>query len=158
MASFECIEFFLLGQSRIDLRQEHQSSTSTSIQIEDCSDEVIGYTQPVLIDLSAATLIDAPKINPSSCAELVLSNIKICLENSSVTMLAGPIGSSQSTLLKAILGEVPFTGNISLYPTTEGLVVERLLGSNGLTRKLGITIVLAIQASEFSAVANSPSV
>ncbi|MEM9271250.1 MAG: ATP-binding cassette domain-containing protein, partial [Pseudomonadota bacterium] len=44
----------------------------------------------------------------------ILSNISFSAEPGAITAIVGPNGSGKSTLLKAICGEVPYQGQISL--------------------------------------------
>jgi len=72
MASFERIEAFLLGQSRVDLRKETTSSASSV-----SSQSSVAILSPVLVDLTAAISIGCPTISPSLGAEPILSDIEI---------------------------------------------------------------------------------
>lgn len=109
MASFDRIETFLLGPSREDSRHRSRDSSLPFSDIRTPSDTT---ALSPLVDLSAAIFIDIATVSPAADVEAVLSDITMRLENSSITMIAGPIGSGKSTLIKAILGEVSFTGNI----------------------------------------------
>ena len=114
VASLERIESFLLGSSRVDLRQGTERTDRSRERITDSSQQVAISAQDVLIDLRAAISIHAPTISPSTDADPVLFDINLRIEPSTILLVAGPVGSGKSTLLKAILGEVPFTGNISV--------------------------------------------
>ena len=61
-----------------------------------------------------AILIENATLHPSPNAGAVLNNLNIRLDKSSITIIAGPIGSGKSTILKAILGELPYEGKISI--------------------------------------------
>jgi ATP-binding cassette, subfamily C (CFTR/MRP), member 1 len=132
MACFGRIQSFLITQSREDLRQRRQKTSSSS---SDTAQEEVVSVEPILVDISAAILIDALTICPAAGHEAVLSNITIGLEAASITMIAGPIGSGKSTLLKAILGEVPFTGEISVSSRQIGYCAQTTWLLNGTIRE-----------------------
>ena len=55
---------------------------------------------------------------PSLTAEPAITNIDLQLKASTTTILTGPVGSGKSTLMRAILGELPFdSGSISVSST-----------------------------------------
>lgn len=66
------------------------------------------------MDPEPAILIEHATLCPSPTAAAVLNNLNIRLDKSSITIIAGPIGSGKSTILKAILGELPYQGEISI--------------------------------------------
>jgi ABC-type multidrug transport system fused ATPase/permease subunit len=148
MASFEPIEDFLLGQSRVDLRKETSSSASSV-----SSQNSVAILLPVLVDLTAAISISCSKISPS-LGEPILSDIDIRSEVASINMLAGPVGCGKSTILKAILGEVSFTGN--LFVSSERIAYRAqppwLINDTLKQNVLGLDIDTAIDDTRYKTI------
>jgi ABC-type multidrug transport system fused ATPase/permease subunit len=64
-------------------------------------------TDNKIIELEHASFTIKDKTEP------VLRDISISIERSSLTMIVGPVGSGKSSMLKAILGEIPISsGNV----------------------------------------------
>ena len=113
MACFERIQKFLLDTSREDERHVRGDNLQDSRGFQMTHQQEVESAQLPLIDLTAAILIDKVTVRRPPGAKATLVNISMRLEASS--MVAGRIGSGKSTLLKAaILGELPFEGNISV--------------------------------------------
>ena len=58
--------------------------------------------------------------------EKLLNNINFDLHCGEMTALIGPNGAGKTTLLKAMLGEVPHSGDIIFYPSSGGATAPKL--------------------------------
>ncbi|KAF8856340.1 hypothetical protein BDZ45DRAFT_745520 [Acephala macrosclerotiorum] len=113
LTCFERLQNFLLSPSWEDhwhvQTKIHDSRGSSDMAQESLS------TQSPSIDLEPAILIENATLRPSSTAGPVLNNLDLRLEKSSITIIAGPIGSEKPTLLRTIIGELPFQGDILIF-------------------------------------------
>lgn len=83
---FDRCQNFLLADPRVDER----------LSLEDRGNED-----------NLAVVIEQANIRPAPSAEIVLSGIDLAIKKNSIVMIVGPVGVGKSTLLKAILGEIP---------------------------------------------------
>lgn len=109
---FERIQAFLLAPSRKDTRYYPRGSTSHSESGGSPNDglsielQLMQSRQPKDLG-SLAVLVEDADIRPSLDADIVLQKIQMAVERGSLTMVVGPVGSGKSTLIRAILGELP---------------------------------------------------
>jgi ATP-binding cassette subfamily C (CFTR/MRP) protein 1 len=107
------IQTFLLASSWDDARLLLDQTSSVSSQ--DLSDgmemEKMSDKAPGSVAVSVKTLT----LRYDLSSEPALNDISMDLKRGSLTMLVGPIGSGKSSLMKAILGELPYQyGTISM--------------------------------------------
>ncbi|MGI4815732.1 MAG: ABC transporter transmembrane domain-containing protein, partial [Janthinobacterium lividum] len=105
MACFGRIQKFLLDPSRDDQRFNSSSPPTNGIKLDSTAERNVPPT-PDQTTASAITIQNA-EIRPSLTADPVLKDINISLDVGKFLMLVGPVGSGKSTLMKAILGEIP---------------------------------------------------
>lgn len=84
----------------------------------------LGSPRSLLIDLAAAISLEHVTVRPSQTAEPVLVDIDMRLDISSITIIAGPVGSGKSTIIRAILGELQFEGEISVSSKQMGYCAQ----------------------------------
>ncbi|KAG0653052.1 abc multidrug transporter B [Hyphodiscus hymeniophilus] len=108
-ASIGCldrVQDFLLAEPRTDGRLcselPHSLPGDGKAPIGKPSEAVIPMTDDEL-----AIRIDGTSIRPAPGAENVLDNVSLNIMKGSLVMITGPVGCGKTTLLKAILGEVP---------------------------------------------------
>ncbi|KAF4977469.1 hypothetical protein FZEAL_6033 [Fusarium zealandicum] len=121
LGAFERIENFLVQKSRRDPRWAQLTPESGTPQQHDVgSIELQALTRHTpgfsLAEVPETTAIEALDVDISWSEErALLRNITFKVDQSQLVLLLGPVASGKSTLLKALLGEVPYTtGNISL--------------------------------------------
>lgn len=106
--SLDRIQQYLLAESwqdqRVIMGDPSRSPTEMShIELQEIRSRTINES-------GTAISIDNASICHSANSEPVLVNINLNIEIASITMLVGPVGSGKSTLMKAILGELPCNG------------------------------------------------
>ncbi|KAF4969630.1 hypothetical protein FSARC_3209 [Fusarium sarcochroum] len=125
LGAFERIQTFLTQESRQDPRQT-QSRSSTrlsrqneteSIELQVLRDSTSTYTADPTMKNCVVKVSDA---NISWSEEHpLLRDITFTVGRNQLVLLLGPVASGKSTLLKALLGEVPHvTGTINLHGRT----------------------------------------
>ncbi|KAF4462606.1 Multidrug resistance-associated 1 [Fusarium albosuccineum] len=111
--AFERIETFLSQESRRDTRQAQLEAVPRVIQHDDTNSiELQGLRNNNSTDI----VIEAPGTSISwSEARPLLRNITFTVRRGQLVLLLGPVASGKTTLLKALLGEVPHvSGRIAL--------------------------------------------
>jgi ABC-type multidrug transport system fused ATPase/permease subunit len=107
------IQTFLRASSWEDARLLLEESTLSSSQ--DLSDNIKTEDMNDKLSGSAAVSVKNLVLRYSLNSEPALNDINLELERGSLTLLLGPIGSGKSSLMKAILGELPYqSGTISM--------------------------------------------
>jgi ATP-binding cassette subfamily C (CFTR/MRP) protein 1 len=115
MGCFDRIQKFLLDPSRDDQRYLDEAIGSDSTGNVQHKDHNGNGNPATLIDLNAAISVDKLTVRPNPIAEPVFKGISLRFEPASVSMVAGPVGCGKTTLLRAILGELPYeSGEISV--------------------------------------------
>lgn len=132
--SLDRIQKFLLDPSREDMRHlqelpSHVPSHTPDGRYRDT--EVVQSSPTPLINLTAAISIDNITVQPSPTSDPILTNVSLRVETSTITMVAGPIGVGKSILLKAILGELPYHGNIFVSSPKIGYCAQTPWLQNG---------------------------
>jgi ATP-binding cassette subfamily C (CFTR/MRP) protein 1 len=126
---FERIQKFLVAASWEDPRSglrkkalgsdKTPSSSGTSTELQQLysveKTPIPGVSQ--IVD-QPAIVIAGLTARPSPAAEPAIAAINLQFKTSTTTVITGPVGSGKSTLIRSILGELPFdSGNISTYST-----------------------------------------
>ncbi|MCJ1311899.1 hypothetical protein MMC25_005572 [Agyrium rufum] len=111
------IQKFLLATSWEDQRRNAGTKPETSVGPRKGEEGIELQVMPAPvqdINLRAIEVKDAT-IRPSLTAQPVLRNLNVDIEKGSLTMVLGPVGCGKSTLMRAILGELPCdSGNVSV--------------------------------------------
>ncbi|KAH7198229.1 P-loop containing nucleoside triphosphate hydrolase protein [Fusarium flagelliforme] len=122
LGAFERIQKFLVQETRRDPRKIRSgSSSAVSPRVETDSIELRMLretTLPSIEDSDAGSFaIEVSHANISWSEERpLLQDLSFTVDYNQLVLLLGPVASGKSTLLKAILGEVPFTiGTVSLH-------------------------------------------
>lgn len=122
LGAFERIQKFLIQETRRDPRKIRSgSSSAVSPRVETDSIELRMLretTLPSIGDSDAGNFaIEVSHANISWSEERpLLQDLSFTVDYNQLVLLLGPVASGKSTLLKAILGEVPFTtGTVSLH-------------------------------------------
>lgn len=119
LGCFGRIEKYLLASTHQDTRQlanmnmllSENNTVQQSIELQPVSPRWID-------DFNIAFQIDNASIRPSEDAEFVIKDISMKAKSGSLNIIAGPVGSGKSTILKAILGEIPCeSGRIGIKST-----------------------------------------
>ncbi len=101
--AFDRIQKFLLEDTKKDARyvslpaQVADGPSVEGIQLRNMTSERNGSFAIELINANIAWSVD----------KMILSNVSFSIDRGSMAMLLGPVASGKSTLLKALLGEVP---------------------------------------------------
>jgi ATP-binding cassette subfamily C (CFTR/MRP) protein 1 len=126
---FERIQKFLVAASWEDPRSSSRkkvlgsdktlSSSGTSTELQQLySVEKTPIPRVSQIVDQPAIVITGLTARPSAAAEPAITDINLQFRPSTTTVITGPVGSGKSTLIRSILGELPFdSGNISTYST-----------------------------------------
>lgn len=118
LACFGRIQTFLMSEVREDGRIDTTSGNPSSSSSESDQHSASPQRQKQLaIELSsvrkptsARLVLEHATFTLKGQTEPVLQDITASLQRSSCTMIAGPVGSGKSSLLKGILGEIPLSG------------------------------------------------
>ena len=103
---FDRIREFLLAKPRLDKRLCSESSLLVPINGKTSNGETPDLTMPTASENVAIRLENA-SIRPVPEAENVLKNLIFSVTKGSLVMITGPVGCGKTTLLKAVLGELP---------------------------------------------------
>ncbi|KAK5992013.1 ABC multidrug transporter B [Cladobotryum mycophilum] len=121
LGCFDRIQEFLLTPQRIDKRIITDAKTQPYTDSDDESPpDVMRLRDPIAISA------DRLSIRPAPSAELVLKDVSFAIPRGSLTMVIGPVGSGKTTLVNAILGELPCEngGVVSVAFKDVGLCVQ----------------------------------
>lgn len=121
LGAFERIQKFLVQETRHDRRKIQSGSSSTvsrGVETESVELRMLGETTlPSAGDTDTSSFaVEVSRANIAWSEErTLLQDLSFTVDYSQFALLLGPVASGKSTLLKAILGEVPFTtGTVSL--------------------------------------------
>lgn len=120
---FSRIQDFLLAKPRVDTRQvgynseKANNSTADLVRIDakaetlesiECQN-VTPTFDPMAADVSTAILVRDASFSwtDQGTQRFALRNINFQIQRATLTIIVGPVASGKSTLLKALLGEVP---------------------------------------------------
>ena len=112
MGCFDRVQQFLLTNSWEDRRLVPGASVSgggfhgvleevDGVELQDISIQPSIFSQDLAITFAHATIRPAPNLEPT------LHDVSLQIKTASLTMIVGPIGSGKSTLMRAMLGELP---------------------------------------------------
>ena len=104
---------------------------------------------------SLAVRVENADILPSSGSDFSLRDINLEIQKGSLTMIIGPIGSGKSTLMKAILGELPCSsGTIfsTSFKTAYCAQTPWLLNTSIQQNSCGLTTNSAVDEKWYSTV------
>ncbi|KAK2871937.1 hypothetical protein FQN49_002682 [Arthroderma sp. PD_2] len=122
LGSFTRIQNFLRLPCRTDHRSgplppSVNSSSATrslhDVELQDLSSKPSNLYSENAICLKDVTLCPAPATSP------ILNNVTFTIPAASLTMIVGPIGSGKTTLMKAILGDLPCESGLITVPPTQ---------------------------------------
>jgi ABC-type multidrug transport system fused ATPase/permease subunit len=115
---FDRIQNFLVTPPRVDQRTGLPSNPPTRISIVPHDDMELQSTMECRSREGNPSTIRASHLSlrPSPSSDVLLENISFSVQRNSLTMVVGPVASGKTTLLKAILGDIPFdaTGELSV--------------------------------------------
>ena len=113
VASFERIQTYLSGSSREDKREIVQSKHSggygspTNENDANYSDQIFNENSQSEADSTDAVAIIDANIPSSSKSNFFLQGLNLNVTRGSFTICCGPIGAGKTSLVKAILGDLP---------------------------------------------------
>ncbi|KAF4624351.1 hypothetical protein G7Y89_g13820 [Cudoniella acicularis] len=134
LACLERLQTFLLEPSREDERFVSESDLAPK-SVPPYTDIETRPPQEPLIKVVPSISIDQLTVKPAPDAKFALNHISMDFQPSSITMMVGPIGSGKTTFLKAILGELPFLGNIHVSSKEIGYCAQTPWLQNGSIRQ-----------------------
>ena len=102
---FDRIQKFLLSQSWVDARSNLGATGQTESDGPRLSTDF--PLLPLSTPSSVAVMVSDATVEPSSGAAIAIKKATFSIARGSFTMIVGPISSGKTTLLKAILGELP---------------------------------------------------
>lgn len=120
---FERIQKYLLAANRTDQRKILDSSDRTDcssrssiskdgIALPDISNKT-GI--PSVTNPSAAVSIKQLSVRPAPKADIAIQDISIDFNFGTLNVVTGPVGSGKTTMMRAIIGELPFdSGNVTV--------------------------------------------
>ncbi|KAH8681655.1 putative ATP-binding cassette transporter [Xylariales sp. PMI_506] len=108
---FERIQSFLLSNSRQDTRRLLGSTVEQPAVLTHSPEEIelqnIASSSSRSFAKTPALSVEDADIRPAPSADIVLQSISLSIPTNSVTMVIGPVASGKTTLLRALLGEIP---------------------------------------------------
>lgn len=119
LGCFERLQAYLLNTTREDTRQGMgQLKSSSHVRIASSSDNILSTLRGTPVSKIAVEVSNAT-VNPSATsATAAVQNLSLTVETGSLTIILGPVGLGKTTLLKAMLGELPcVSGSISVSST-----------------------------------------
>lgn len=109
---FDRIQKFLVTPAKVEQRDGVPGTATASGQtVGFSSDDVeLASLSASSSSISQQGVLRARKlsIRPSASADTILRDISFSIPRGSLTMIVGPVASGKTTLLKAILGEIPY--------------------------------------------------
>lgn len=132
----ERVKTFLHTESRRDDRTGPTSASSSggSSEIEDA---VELETRSPISSKSPAVVVRALSARPATDSPIVLHDLDFQVQQGSLTMLVGVVGSGKSTLIKCLLGELKFeSGSISAASKSMGYCSQSPWLPNATVRQI----------------------
>lgn len=117
LGCFERIQAFLLSLSRNDTRLIIGSPTTSNVDYNSSSGdyELSSLQTPAHGSFNAIEIRNATVFPAANAATAAVSDVTLTVESGSLTVILGPVGSGKTTLMKAMLGELPCTsGTVSV--------------------------------------------
>ena len=116
---FDRIQKFLVSPPRKDQRNRSLGGTDSSDALEATSEDLqlhpLGPSASSDSLLHVAISVDNADIRPSLSADPVLRGVTLRFPGSLISMITGPVASGKTTLLRALIGEVPYLrGSINM--------------------------------------------
>ncbi|GAB7352459.1 hypothetical protein MBLNU459_g2868t1 [Dothideomycetes sp. NU459] len=144
IGSFDRIQTFLLLEPREDLRVELDAKTQ-SCKTDGLSLRRRGsdsrYSKVSTVyegegHLRLVVRVKSAHIKPSRGLEFALRDVNLNIEAGQVVIVLGPVGSGKSTLIKALLGEVPYdSGSIEIAVGRVGYCAQSPWVVNGTIKE-----------------------
>jgi ATP-binding cassette subfamily C (CFTR/MRP) protein 1 len=161
-ACFSTIQLFLAGESRNEYRKFpsterhiHQSSSSVNSSDEVSEEKVAPTVEVQSVDSEEILSMENCSFRWKEDEEPVLQRISFVIKRSTLNLIIGPVGCGKSSMLNAILGEMPHAnGNFRMSSDdiaycsqspwlTNGTLQENILGSGLFDRDWYATVVHA---------------
>ncbi|KAH8799341.1 putative multidrug resistance protein [Xylogone sp. PMI_703] len=115
LGCFERIQKYLLSPKRNDQRQileppnRSDYSSLSSISKDDIAFQDLQTKTPFRSDTSiVAVSLRQLSVRPAPEAEIAIQDISLHFNIGTLNMVTGPVGSGKSTMMRAILGELPY--------------------------------------------------
>lgn len=142
---FDRVQAFLVNPSQDDMREVSNAASSPRRgmgQTARLSGEGSGSFElqemqsgPLPHSTVNAVSLKGVDVRPASEAALAIQDVTFTIPQGCLTMIVGPVGCGKSTLIKAILGELPLgRGQISLASSSAAYAAQRPWLQNGTVR------------------------
>lgn len=108
---FDRIQKFLVTPPRVEQRDGVLGTAAVSSQTVGFSSddvELAGVSRSTSSFSQRVVCARKLSIRPSASSDVILKDIGFSIPRGSLTMIVGPVASGKTTLLKAILGEIPY--------------------------------------------------